>query len=107
MAESISTTPAPAGGKARSGSSKPFPIPTTSRRTSRLTLLDEEHAREARFWRSYDAAPSSATAWADAAATAWRSAAARAQAERDIDRWNDEGGSAADAPPTSDARPTR
>ncbi|KQQ03375.1 MULTISPECIES: hypothetical protein [unclassified Rathayibacter] len=90
MGALISTTPAPARGRARSGATTPFPISATS---GQLTLLHEETARETRFWQSYDTDPTSTTAWADAATTAWRSPAAAARAEKDIDRWNDEGGS--------------
>ncbi|SMH42886.1 hypothetical protein SAMN06295885_2086 [Rathayibacter oskolensis] len=93
MAALISTTPAPAEQKARSGATTPLSITARSAHTGRLRLLGEETAREARFWASYDSAPTSATAWADATTTAWRSPAAAARAERDIDRWNDEGGS--------------
>ncbi|QHC67897.1 hypothetical protein GSU68_15885 [Rathayibacter sp. VKM Ac-2759] len=78
MSAAISTNPASTGGKATHHA----PI-----------LVTDSAPTAARFWESYDTDPSSSTAWADAAALAWQSPAAAARGERDIDRWNEEGGS--------------
>ncbi|WP_146076820.1 hypothetical protein [Rathayibacter tritici] len=93
MAALNSTTPASAEGNSHGGTEIPFSISATPVRSSPLTLLALETDREARFWASYDMNPASTTAWADAAMIAWQSPAAAARAEKDLDRWNDEGGS--------------
>ncbi|PPI41764.1 MULTISPECIES: hypothetical protein [unclassified Rathayibacter] len=65
----------------------------TSTRHDLLAQASEGADREIRFRASFDTDPSSSTAWADAAAVAWRGAASSAGEEKDLDRWNDEGGS--------------
>ncbi|MCJ1687458.1 hypothetical protein [Rathayibacter sp. VKM Ac-2927] len=56
--------------------------------------LREEAARHTRFWASYDAAPGSVTAWADAALSTWRrpAPAPRSPAREGLDQWDEEGG---------------
>ena len=56
--------------------------------------LQEEADRHTRFWASYEAAPGSATAWADAALSTWRrpSPAPRAALRAGLDQWDEEGG---------------
>lgn len=87
MSAAISTTPAPAGGTARSSATAPLSLDADAAARDLRGGPD----RETRFWASYATDPSSATAWADAAAVAWRTPVATT--EKDLDRWNGEGGS--------------